>query len=138
MSRRDLFHEAVVNALEREGWIVTHDPYFLEYGDQTLQIDVGAEMPIAAEREGRKIAVEIKSFVGKTVMSEFYAAIGQFLTYRNALRRQEAERTLYLAVPMEAFGALFDPAHSRDLRVELALTLLVYDAEEETIVQWIE
>ena len=71
-------------------------------------------------------------------MVEFYAAIGQFLTYRNALRRQEAERALYLAVPNEAFETLFNPAHSRDLRAELALALLVYDAEEETIVQWIE
>ena len=99
MSRRDLFHEAVVHALERDGWTVTDDPYYLEYGEQTLQIDLGAEMPIAAERGGRKIAVEIKSFAGKTTMAEFYAAVGQFVTYQDALQVQEPERILYLAVP---------------------------------------
>ena len=138
MSRRDLFHDAVVHALEHDGWTVTDDPYYLEYGEQTLQIDVAAEMPIAAERGGRKIAVEIKSFVGKTEMAEFYAAIGQFVTYRNALRKQEADRRLYLAVPLEAFQTLFNPAHSRDLREELSLALLVYNSEKETILQWIE
>ena len=138
MSRRDLFHNAVVHALEHDGWTVTDDPYYLEFGAQTLQIDVAAEMPIAAERAGRKIAVEIKSFAGKTEMVEFYAAVGQFVTYRNALRKQEAERILYLAVPKDAFEALFDPAHGRDLREELAIYLLVYDAEKETIVKWID
>ena len=138
MSRRDLFHMAVVHALERDGWTITDDPYYLEYGAQTLQIDVAAEMPIAAERAGCKIAVEIKSFAGKTEMVEFYAAVGQFVTYRNALRRQEPERILYLAVPTEAFETLFDPAHGRDLREEIAIHLLVYSAEMETIVKWIE
>ena len=138
MSRRDLFHTAVVHALERDGWTITDDPYYLEYGAQTLQIDLGAEMPIAAERAGRKIAVEIKSFAGKTEMVEFYAAVGQFVTYRNAMRRQEPERILYLAVPIEAFETMFDTARGRDLREELAIFLLVYDAEEEAITQWID
>ena len=138
MSRRDLFHDAVVHALESEGWTVTDDPFYLEYGDQRLQIDLGAEMPVAAERDGRKIAVEIKSFAGKTAMVEFYAALGQFITYRNALRKQEEERVLFLAVPVEAFETMFDPAHSRDIGKEIALTLLVYNVEKETIVKWIE
>ena len=138
MSRRDLFHDAVVHALEHDGWTVTDDPYYLEYGEQKLQIDLGAEMPIAAERGGRKIAVEIKSFAGKIPMVDFYAAIGQFVTYRNALRRQEGERALYLAAPVEAFETLFDPAHCRDLREELQIPLLVYDPESEVITKWID
>lgn len=138
MSRRDLFHEAVVHALERDGWTVTDDPYYLEYGEQTLQIDLGAEMPIAAERGGRKIAVEIKSFAGKTTMAEFYAAVGQFVTYQDALQVQEPERILYLAVPDEAFAALFDTVRGRSLQKKLSLFLLVYSSKKETITKWIE
>ena len=63
MSRKDTFHEIVVSTLVREGWTITHDPYLLPFGIYDLQIDLGAEMPIGAEREGRKIAVEIKSFL---------------------------------------------------------------------------
>ncbi len=138
MSRRDLFHTAVVHALEREGWTITDDPYYLEYGAQMLQIDLGAQMPIAAERAGRKIAVEIKSFAGKTEMVEFYAAVGQFVTYQDALQAQEPERVLYLAVPDEAFAALFDTARGRSLQKRLSLFLLVYHSQKETITQWIE
>ncbi len=134
MSQRDLFHHAVVIELEKENWRVTHDPYFLEYGAQTLQVNLGAEMPVAAERNGRKIAVEIKSFVGKTEMSELYSALGQFILYRNVLRKQEPKRKLYLAVPEKAYIALFDPAHGRDLREEETIALLVYSAEEEVII----
>ena len=39
-----------------------------------------------------------------------------------------------MAVPEEAYIALFDPAHGRDLREEEAIVLLVYSAEEEDII----
>ncbi len=62
MSARDLFHEAVKNALQKENWIVTDDPLKIEFEEVTFKIDLGAERLIAAERAGEKIAVEIKSF----------------------------------------------------------------------------
>jgi hypothetical protein len=39
MPRRDLFHDAVRNALVKDGWTITHDPYILRFGDQRLQVD---------------------------------------------------------------------------------------------------
>jgi hypothetical protein len=138
MSRKDLFHEAVRNALEKDGWTITHDPYLLKFGEQKLQVDLGAEMPVAAEREGQKIAVEIKSFVSASTVTDLYAAIGQYMMYRTLMQKSEPERTLYLAVPNDAYYEVFDPAHGRDLRQELAVRLIVYEAEEETILQWIE
>ena len=56
---RDRFHGAVKNALEKEGWIITADPYQISVGDVDFEIDLAAEM-LAAERGGEKIAVEIK------------------------------------------------------------------------------
>lgn len=33
-----------------------------------------------AEKDGRKIAVEIKSFISPSNISDFHSALGQFLT----------------------------------------------------------
>src|SRR5258708_33705788 len=62
MSRLDLYHDAVRHALEKDGWTITHDPLTLSVGGRDIYVDLGAEKPIAAEKEGRRIAVEIKSF----------------------------------------------------------------------------
>ncbi|XPM60455.2 MAG: XisH family protein [Leptolyngbya sp. IPPAS B-1204] len=99
MSAKDIFHAQVKAALETEGWTITHDPYHIDFGFVDLYIDLRAEQLIAATREGRKIAVEIKSFLGASTIKEFHAAVGQFINYRIALEEMEPERQLYLAVP---------------------------------------
>ena len=63
MSARDKFQQ-FRNTLAKEGWIITYDPYPIKIGKRNAKIDLGAAMPLAAEKEGRKIAVEIKSFLG--------------------------------------------------------------------------
>ena len=67
---KDTIHQAVKNALTKDGWTVTDDPFHIKYKDLELQADLGAERPIAAIKAGRKIAVEIKSFVGRSLISE--------------------------------------------------------------------
>jgi predicted RecB family endonuclease len=75
---KDRFHNAVRTALEKEGWIVTADPYELSVGEVDFEIDLAAEM-LAAERAGEKIAVEIKSFIGRSNVADFHTALGQFM-----------------------------------------------------------
>lgn len=77
MPRKDLFHETVKRALEKDGWRVTHDPLKIEFEDLRLMADLGAERIFAAEREGSKIAVEIKVFGGESKTSDFEKALGQ-------------------------------------------------------------
>lgn len=79
---RDLFHDAVKNALIKDGWLITDDPFSLKVGDSELYIDLGAERLIAAERNNEKIAVEIKSFVGNSSVNDFHLAVGQFINYK--------------------------------------------------------
>ncbi|QTR54850.1 hypothetical protein J9260_07125 [Thiothrix unzii] len=43
MAARDLFHQAVVIALQKEGWVITHDPLAVPIGGIDLYIDLGAE-----------------------------------------------------------------------------------------------
>ncbi len=55
---RDFYHNTVRLALERDGWQITHDPYPVRIEDVGYEIDLGAEMLIAAQKESTKIAVE--------------------------------------------------------------------------------
>lgn len=58
MPRRDIIHEAVKNALVKDGWTITDNPLFLEYGTEDMYVDLGAERLLAAERGTERIAVE--------------------------------------------------------------------------------
>ncbi|GAB1539635.1 hypothetical protein NUACC21_23020 [Scytonema sp. NUACC21] len=62
-----------------------------------------------------KIAVKIKSFLGPSKISEFYKALGQFIAYRAALRVQESERVLYLAVSSDIYERFFTNPFIQDL-----------------------
>jgi len=136
MAARDVFHEAVKNALVKDGWTITHDPLSLSFGGVDLYIDLRAEKVIAAEREGQRIAVEIKSFSGPSLVSDFHTALGQFLNYRLALEAQDPERHLYLAIPLDTHAAFFTLPFVQSAIHRYQLKLLVYDGQSEEITQW--
>jgi hypothetical protein len=98
MSAKDKFHEAVKNALIKEKWKITHDPLSLDFDNARIQVDLGAERLIAAERDLEKIAVEVKSFLAPSTIYEFHLAVGQYFSYDIALKEQQPERQLYLAI----------------------------------------
>ncbi len=75
MPARDIHHEVVVQALTADGWIITHDPLRLAYGARDVYVDLAAELPIAAERDGQRIAVEV-----------FQEPIGQLMIETQSLR----------------------------------------------------
>ncbi len=106
MARRDNIHQEIRSALEKEGWTITHDPLPVKIGRKSTEIDLGAERILAAEKGNEKIAVEIKSFINSSVITDFYRALGQFLLYERALKVQEPERKLYLALPYAAYEEL--------------------------------
>lgn len=138
MPRKDVLHDSAKNALIKDGWIITHDPLLVEYDRETLYIDLGAEAPLGAEKNGRKIAVEIKSFLGRSGITELERALGQYVLYRNLLRRLEADRTMFLAMPVTAFNALLDVMDGRDLIAAEHLKIIVFDAVEQKVEQWLE
>jgi len=93
---KDIFHEQVKEALIKDGWIITHDPYPLKHLRKDLEVDLGAEMIIAAEKHAIEIAVEIKSFIGHSEVHDFYKALGQFKTYLRIMRKLDPRRILFL------------------------------------------
>jgi hypothetical protein len=138
MPQKDTYHQAVKNALRKDGWTITHDPYPLRYGEHRLFVDLGAEGPLAAEKGGRKIAVEIKGFLGVSEMTELERTLGQFVLYRFLMTQVEPDRVLFLAVPRDAYSELFDIAQGRDLAAAQLIKFVSFDPEQEVIVAWIE
>jgi hypothetical protein len=133
---KDLFHQVVKDALIKDGWNITHDPFPVDYGDVQMQIDLGAERLLAATKDKIIIAVEIKSFVRPSAISEFHTAVGQYLNYRRALRAQEPNRVLYLAVPSQTYDEFFRLRFIEEGIEEYQICLIVYDVEERSIVKW--
>jgi hypothetical protein len=135
---RDYFHPVVKAALIQEGWDVTDEPLELKVGGVDMEIDLGAERLIAAERSGQKIAVEVKSFLtGTSAITEFHRALGQFINYRGALRIEMPDRILYLAVPVVAFNTFFQLDFPKMMLEENQVNLLVYDPLSECDLLWI-
>ena len=67
---------------------------------------MGAERLLIAQKESQKIAVEIKSFVGLSLITDFYHALGQYQLYLLALKSQFPDWKLYLAMPDETYQIL--------------------------------
>jgi hypothetical protein len=107
MPAKDIFHTIIKHALEKDGWIVTDDPLYLDFGGVEIYIDLGAEKLVTAEKGGKKIAVEVKSFISGSTISEFHKALGQFINYRVALSQKHPEREMYLAVPSTTYEIFF-------------------------------
>ena len=138
MPRKDKIHDAVRNALIKGGWTVTDDPYFLKYGDEDLFIDLAAERLLAAERAGQKIAVEIKSFIGRSPINDLENALGQYALYLSVLEVVEPERKLYLAVGKAAYDELNHVKAFGLIVKRFQIALIVVEAITEEIVEWKE
>jgi XisH protein len=134
---KDRFHQIFKTALIQNGWTVTHDPLQIKVGGVDMEIDLGAERLLGAEREDETIAVEIKSFLtSASAISEFHTALGQFINYRAALRREDPDRVLYLAVPDLTYNSFFQLDFPASMLQENAVKLIVYDVELEQIILW--
>lgn len=137
MPSRDIYHDHVKKALIKDDWFITHDPLRLQWGSKDMYVDLGAEQLLAAEKGERKIAVEIKSFVGPSQIEDLRNALGQFVLYRNILHNTEPDRKLYLAVRKAIFHELFEEPIGKLLLESEHIRLIVFDPQREVIVKWV-
>ena len=104
MPQRDAIHQFVREALIKDGWQITDDPYIISYGERFLFVDLGAVNGkkeshfIGVQRQNQKIAVEIKAFRGKSAIKDLEQAIGQYVLYDLLLKQVDTDREIYLAV----------------------------------------
>ncbi|CCH56630.1 XisH protein [Fibrisoma limi BUZ 3] len=101
-----------------------------------IQIDLGAEKLIGAQRNKDLIAVEVKSFIGPSLVYDFHLALGQYMNYVRGLRKADPTRLLYLAVPETAYVSFFVKADVSEAVKEFKINLLVYSDLKQEIVNW--
>lgn len=136
MAARDFYHDDVRSALVKDGWTITDDPLRLRWGGKDYYVDLGAERLIAAEKQGRRIAVEIKSFLGNSVVDDMEKALGQYLIYRSIMRRREPDRELFLAVPKK-ITKLFEQELGQMLIEDYDIRAVIFNAKKREIIQWL-
>src|SRR5207302_9445844 len=132
MPAKDTYHDALCNALVKDGWKITDDPFRLVWGERDFYVDLGAERLLAAEKAGKRIAVEVKSFLSASQMHDLELALGQFLLYRSILEEQELDRVLFLAIPDEPAEILDEPV-GQLLVAKHLIQAVVFDPKREEI-----
>ncbi|NET41812.1 XisH family protein [Okeania sp. SIO2B3] len=137
MPAKDTYHQAVKNALIRDGWIILADPYVIKYKDAELFADLAVEKPIAAEKKGDKIVVEIKSFLSPSPMRDFEMALGQYILYRNLINLTQPEYQIYLAIKDSVYENFFQRDSIQDITKINQLLLIIVDIDREEITKWI-
>jgi hypothetical protein len=137
MPAKDIYHDTVKNALIKDGWTITHDPLSLKIGKKDIFIDMAAEKLLVAEKLSKKIAVEVKSFVGTSEIEDLKNALGQYILYDKILKHQLSERLLYLAIRKTIFDRLFAEEIGQILLSDNTLKMIIFEPELEVIIQWI-
>lgn len=137
MPAKDIYHYEVKNALLKDGWNVTDDPYTLEYKGLRLYADLGAEKLLVAEKAQNKIVVEIKVFNSPSQVTELQKTIGQYNMYQSILQRLTPDRYLYLAVSEDVYQDFFSQPAIQDIVSDQKIKFIIFDPEQESILQWI-
>jgi XisH protein len=123
--------------LEKDGWVITDDPLILVLEKTLLKADLGAEKFFTADKQGRKIAVEVKDFDSPSVISELEKTMGQLQLYQWALETQEPTRQLFLAISQTIYIKHFQKPIFQLAIKRNRINLLVYEPASEVILQWI-
>lgn len=136
MAAKDKYHEHVKEALIKDGWIITHDPYPLRVKGTTYEIDLGAEKILAAEKDNEKILVEVKSFTKPSIVYEFHTVLGQFMAYRLNINDIKIDRILYIAISQDIYKRIEKlPAILHYIK-EFQMKLIIFDIDSKEISQW--
>jgi len=137
MPAKDKIHDALITALQKDGWTITDDPYFVKVGQRKGFVDLAADKIIAATKENKKIAVEGKGFSGASELTEFEKALGQYSIYLLAIEQKEPDRTLYLAMPDDFYRDFMEDPFFQKIIQLYQLKIIIFNVLEEKIISWI-
>ena len=133
---KDLYHDSVRLALEKEGWTITDDPFIFRLDRVSFRMDLGAERVISAEKGAEKIIVEIKTFIQSSFIHAFHEATGQYDNYLLALEEIAPDRLLYLAIPEDIWNGYFQERFIKKVIERKDIKLIIYNPTDEIIIQW--
>lgn len=123
-------------SLIQEGWTIFADPYRISYEDADLYADLAASRPLAAERQGIKIIIEIKRFAGRSPLYDFHNALGQYVFYRDLLGATAPSFQLYLAIDIASHERIFFRPSVQLALDRNAVKFFVIDPQQEVIILW--
>ena len=135
---RDKFHQEVRTALENDGWKITDDPLYMKVGQIPVHIDLGAEKIIGAEKNGEKIAIEIKTFGLPSFITALYEAIGKYIIYRIALEQMKSDRVLYLAMPEKVYTKFCNEPLVKEAFKQHHFKILLYKTGTKEQIEWVK
>lgn len=102
-----------------------------------LFADLAAEKLIAAEKDKRRIVVEIKTFKSPSLITELERAVGQYGIYRTLLKQAPPEREIYLAIDEETYENFFQQLAIQTIINDPRIKLIIFESNSEEILQWI-
>ncbi|MDJ0660421.1 MAG: XisH family protein [Crocosphaera sp.] len=137
MPAKDTYHDAVKNALIKEGWKITADPYPIKYEEVKLFADLAGEKTLSAMKGEQYIVIEVKSFNSPSPMREFETALGQYLIYQTFLSITHPNYTVYLAISQKIYEKFFTQIAIQLILKKYHVLLIIIDINKEEIIQWI-
>ena len=137
MAAQDKIHDAVKAALIKDGWTITDDPFKIAYKKLVLSADLAGERTLAAEKGTERIVIEIKSFLGPSLIYDLQQALGQYEMYRFCLKLTEPGRMLFLAIDADTYADFFQREPVLELVQDAKLKLVIVNLEAEEVTQWI-
>jgi hypothetical protein len=137
MPAKDVYHDAVKNALIKDGWTITADPYPIKYAEVKLFADLAGDKNLAASRSEKQIVIEIKSFLSRSPMRDFETALGQYLIYKALLAIEHPEQQLYLAIGQTIYEDFFQQLAIKFILEKYQVSLLIIDLQQEEVIAWI-
>ncbi len=136
---KDAIHDSIKNALIKDGWAIIAEFLQIEYEELEIFADLVAErLPIIAEKQGKKIIIEVKTFAGRSFIRELQQALGQYDLYVDIISLAKLDYALYLAVSSIIYDTFFLRKGTHEIVQRRHLKLVVVDVEREEVVQWIE
>ena len=137
MPPQDLYYDLVKNALRQDGWRITHNVLPLKVGADIGAGELWATQLLAADKDERKIAVAVNSFVGHSDPADLTQVLGRLALSRPRLHATEADSVLYLAVRYATYSACFAGLDGSRLLERQHMQLIVFDPRTEAIVHWL-
>lgn len=134
----DRCEHKIIQALEKDGWIVTHHPFAIRL-DRMRGGYIFADLRLSNPQTRQSaIIVEVKCFDStRTFLDEFYQALGQYIVYRNALLLNNIASPVFLAVPANVYQSLFQETLIQAVLHDIQIKIVVVDLKKEEVAQWI-
>jgi hypothetical protein len=99
--------------------------------------DLAADRILAAQRGIEKIAVEIKSFIGRSRVHDLELTLGQYNLYQCLLEAVAPDRKLYLAVSDSVYAEFLQQKAVQMILMRFDVSLVVVRLQSQEIVTWI-